>query len=236
MSGPPGLPTSEPGTRTPLSPPALPTNRSRQAAGRVIDGRFETRTRVSGLAPQTCGVGVPASWVSGFEDILASYGSEFRLVVEVTAKRQVNEEDFKAQVDKAIAHAVKRNEKEPFGETTHALVIAGASIEKSRAYREIYNAAWPKAVEDGNIRLIPIWGPDWAQLVADLGEADRPVGLGFDSAALAAALDRIYDRLTKDDSDVAFGWTRTTLLEVLEAQPELPTPPLKPPRRGTPKL
>ena len=37
---------------------------------------------------------------SGFEDILASYGSEFRLVVEVTAKRQVNEEDFKAQVDK----------------------------------------------------------------------------------------------------------------------------------------
>ena len=46
---------------------------------------------------------------------------------------------------------------------------------------------------------------------------------GFQSRDVAAGLDRVYERLITDDSDVRIGGTRYTLLEVLDGDPELPT-------------
>ena len=168
----------------------------------------------------------------GFEDILASYGTDFRIVAEVSAKRRVKAEDFQDQIDKGIRHAVKRNEAD--GEMpTYVLVITGASVEKERSYREVYNASWRHARDQGGLKLIPISGPDWAELVSQLCEPTRNVGLDFDRATFTAALDRIYDRLTTDDSGIGMGWTRDTLLGVLDGDPELlPTPDPKPPTPG----
>ena len=113
-------------------------------------------------------------------------------------------EEFEDQANGGIEHAEKRNERDGVL-PTYVLIVNSASIEQVREYpedrthRHVYNAARRDARAKGDLAHDPFWGPDFAELVSVLSAPTHPVGLGFDSATFASALDRVYARITAND-------------------------------------
>ena len=143
----------------------------------------------------------------------------FSLVVEVSARQRVTTENYRTQVNQAINHSVSLIEANPT-KPVYALVINLGSIESRMIFRNIYEELEPVAREKGNIRLIPIWARDFAQVVSTLCQEDHQVGLQFASADLAGALDVIYQRVAIEFVPVEPGWFRATLLAALEGVPD----------------
>ena len=81
--------------------------------------------------------------------------------------------------------------------------------------RQRHNFLEAVAREKGNIRLIPIWARDFAQVVSTLCQEEHQVWLQFASADLAGALHVIYQRVAVEFVPVEPGWFRATLLAAL---------------------
>ena len=156
------------------------------------------------------------------EDVLATYG-DFRVVAEVSAKRQTSLEFLQGQLGQGIKHGVMRNEKDGVL-PTYVLLVNGGSVEQDQGYRDLYNDAWRAAREQGDLRIVPFWGPDFAELVSQLSEPEHPAGLSFTSATLKSALDRVYDRITSHDGYIPVGSMRETLLDGLAPPTTRPRP------------
>ena len=153
-------------------------------------------------------------------DVLATYGEDFRIVAEVSAKRETAPDFFEDQVSRAIDHAKDEWETDNTS-PIYVLVVNGCSIEQGKAYRDVYNALEPTARAIGDIRVVPIWGPDFAELVSHLSEHSRRVGLDFGRRMFTGALNRIYERIAFDEEPVEPSWTRSAFIEVIEGDSTL---------------
>ena len=172
---------------------------------------------------------------SGSADITVDYGN-YVLVVEVSSKTAVSGRNFRTQIEQAIDKAEKAMKTYPPGTDIFAVVINEGSLERGVRYRRVYAELEPKARASENIRLVPIWAKDFAEIAVTLSDPEREVGLNFQAEALEAALRLVYERIAPDpltgneanwleegemidDKVTDPGWMRATILAVLEGQP-----------------
>ena len=101
------------------------------------------------------------------------------MLVEVSAKREASPEFFHTQATQGFAHGEEKWDESPDG-PVYVLLINGGSIESSPKLREVYDAA-AKVPRTGDIRLLPINGIEFAQLVRHL--ADPLMGQASTSTA-----------------------------------------------------
>ena len=186
-------------------------------------------------------------------DIHVDYGA-FVLAVEVSARKSVTPENHLTQTSQALAHAealITTNRSRPI----YALVINNGSVENSHEFRSIYNELYlsptkketegkdgkegkdvaekkDNGEKQGDIRLIPIWARDFAQIVWTLCKYDHAVGLDFDTGKLARAFDALHEHFAVKKEWSPPGWTRAAFLAVLEGEP---LPPLTKKKKGKKK-
>ena len=110
----------------------------------------------------------------GLADITASYPASgeipaFRVVAEVSAKREVTRESYTRQLSQALDHAAQLAEKSG-GEPVYALVINAGRIGSDRELQEVYRSFVKnkKIKPDGPVRLLPIYTGDLAVALRDL--------------------------------------------------------------------
>ena len=171
-------------------------------------------------------------------DIHVDYGA-FVLAVEVSARKRVTRENYLTQTSQALAHAealITTNRSRPI----YVLVINNGSVENSHEFRSVYNELYlsptkketegkdvaekkDNGEKQGDIRLIPIWARDFAQIVSTLCKDDHAVGLDFDTGGLARAFEAIHEHFAVKKEWSPPGWTRAAFLAVLEGEP---LPPL----------
>ena len=156
------------------------------------------------------------------EDVLATYG-DFRVVAEVSAKRQTSLEFLQGQLGQGIKHGVMRNEKGRRVADVRAARQRGVRGTGPRVPRPLQRCV-ACGREQGDLRIVPFWGPDFAELVSQLSEPEHPAGLSFTSATLKSALDRVYDRITSHDGYIPVGSMRETLLDGLAPPTTRPRP------------
>ena len=157
--------------------------------------------------------GYPKTFAQGGDrgsDIVATYGEHFRIVSEVSAKRRRYPGFFEGQMTRAIEHAKNEWEADPT-RPVYVLLVNVCSIEQGKDYWDAYKALEPTAREAGDIKVIPIWGRDFAELVSSLSEPTHRTGLHFGPLDFAAVLDFVHARLAFGDDQPEPGWTRRTL-------------------------
>ena len=143
----------------------------------------------------------------------------YALVVEVSAQKRVSPPTYRRQLIQAINHSETLAKERP-SRPVYALVINNGSIDNSNVYRRVYDELEPTAREKkGDIRLIPIWARDFAQIVSTLCGEDDPVGLAVPGGDIARALDTIHEHIATRKSPTKPGWTRAAFHAVLEGKP-----------------
>ena len=163
--------------------------------------------------------GRPKSYAAnGHEDITVEYEG-FAVVVEVSARKEMNAINYRRQILQAIDKAGKALEASPY-KPIYALVINEGGLERHPMYGNIYVELEPDAQSKGPVRLVPIWAKDFAEIVLTLSDPDRDVGLRFEAEGLAAAFDRVYDHIAVGyRQPLTAGWMRATILAALEGKP-----------------
>ena len=139
------------------------------------------------------------------------------MVTPVSIKK-INTDTWRTQITQAIDHS-EPEEWSTDPKTIYALVINNGNMEKQWALLNIYEELEPTARAKGDVRLIPIWAWDFAQIVLTLCEDDHPVGLHFKAEDLARVLDTIHENVVDQLKDNKPGWTRATFLAALEGKP-----------------
>ena len=150
-------------------------------------------------------------------DILVFYANGMRILIEVSAKRDVSPEFLHRQFTQGFAHAEDEWESDPTG-PIYVLVINGGSLEGNPKLRKVYEAA-DQIPREGDIRLLPLNGLELAQVARDLADQPDGTGLDFDSHTLAAALDLVRDRTRSGGDGDEPGWMGNALCEALQAGP-----------------
>ena len=157
--------------------------------------------------------GYPKTFAQGGDrgsDIVSTYGEHFRIVAEVSAKRRRFPDFFEEQMTRAIKHAKNEWKADPT-RPVYVLLINVCSIEQGKDYWDVYKSLEPTAREAGEIKVVPIWGRDFAELVSSLSEPARRTGLHFGPLDFAAVLDFVHAQLAFGDEQPEPGWTRRTL-------------------------
>ena len=157
--------------------------------------------------------GYPKTFAQGGDrgsDIVSTYGEHFRIVAEVSAKRHRFPDFFEDQMTRAIKHAKNEWKADP-KRPIYVLLVNVCSIEQGKGYWDTYKALEPTAREAGDIKVVPIWGRDFAELVSSLCEPTRVTGLDFGPLEFAEVLDYVHARLASGDDPPEPGWTRRTL-------------------------
>ena len=185
---------------------------------------------------------------SGAPDLVATYAEHpsadgFRILGEVSAKREVDVSFLLGQLDQALRHARTLREREP-NETVYALVVNGGRIGEDGALRNAYRGFVERngLNRDGGVRVVPMASVDIARALLGL-EPERPDGrAGFGSGHLAQAFDDMIETLLGPRPTLEPGWMAQVLithgqgggmhLEIPDGAPEPPTPNPKPAKGG----
>ena len=163
-----------------------------------------------------------------FEDVFARYPETpakpgFRVVVEVSAKRDITRTFYQKQLQQAWRHASELAE-DPEGGEVYALVINGGRIGSMDRLGEIF---WDFAQEmeispDKPVRVVPLFAGDLAAATRKIEEQLPARALQFTPGLLGGILDTLFSILagfsSHDDSDP--GWMCDLFVDMVKQEAE----------------
>ena len=164
---------------------------------------------------------------SGAPDLVATYAKHpsakgFRIVGEVSAKRQVHRKFWLRQLKQAVKHAEKLRKDAP-NLPVYALVINGGRIGKSKtlqkAYRDFIKERGLRP--DGGIRVLPMADIDIAHALSKLDEGVRGAEFWFGSERLAQAFDTMIEMLLQPRPPPDPSWMEQVLINAGTGAQEL---------------
>ena len=158
----------------------------------------------------------------------------FRVVGEVSAKRQVTRKFFRKQLRQAWRRASELAEDSENG-VVYALAINGGKIGSNvELWEEYRRFARKKKIEpDGPVRLLPLYAGDVAAAIHKMGQQLPQGVLQFRSGLLADVFDALLDVILKPTlgGDLAPDWMCNKWVDMVVADPTnnwVPTPPTPP--------
>lgn len=155
----------------------------------------------------------------GAPDLVATYAEHpsaegFRVLGEVSAKRQVDQVYWLSQLDQAVRHALTLHEQEP-DTPVYALVVNGGRIGEEvtlqKAYREFIRKDKRLKLNKG-VRVVPIAGADLAYALLRLDGELPGERFWFGSGRLAQAFDAMIEMLLNPPASLSKGWMAQVLI------------------------
>ena len=173
-------------------------------AGELLSGLLLTHLNSASEIRAWCETrrGLPHKFAGpGFADLVARYQDTrnkraFRLVTEVSAKRDVTAESFRTQLNQAWKRAEECT-KDAEGGDVYALVVNGAEVGSGQGWsRQFQQFAEEKGMKpDGPIRIVPMYAGDLAAAMRRMDETLEAEGSRFTPALLAEILDSLFGML-----------------------------------------
>ena len=158
----------------------------------------------------------------------------FRVVGEVSAKRQVTRKFFRKQLRQAWRRASELAEDSENG-VVYALAINGGAIGSDvELWDEYRRFRREKKIEpDGPVRLLPLYAGDVAAAIHKMGQQLPQGAVQFRSDLLASIFDALLDVLSKPTlgGELAPDWMCNTWVELVADEvtnARVPTPPSVP--------
>ena len=155
---------------------------------------------------------------AGAPDLVATYDKHpsaagFRVLGEVSAKRQVDEEHWLGQLDQAVRHARTLRKQYP-STPVYALVINGGRIGEDKALQKAYRAFVKDngLKRDGGVRVAPMSHVDIAYALLKLDGGALGKGFWFGASRLAQAFDAMIGRLLNPRPTPNEGWMAQVLI------------------------
>ena len=181
-------------------------------------------TPASIVAWATAKNGLPNSAApGGHPDVIAEYhewedAPAFKIIAEVSAMRDMTPDFYKQQLESALRHAQSEVKKSPGSRVYCLLANCGRIAEDAKLhglYREFLHENGLNA--DSDIRIVPMYAPDFGVVTGTLALKLTMDELYFDSGVLASAFDTLYQGVLRpslpDDKD----WMIETLLAAIHA-------------------
>ena len=200
-------------------------------AGELLSGLLLTYLNSASEIRSWCEVrdGLPHKYAGpGFSDLVARYQDArnqraFRLVVEVSAKREVTAEHFGKQLNQAWKHAEELASDDEGGDV-YGLVITGGAIGMDVALAELFRKfAEEKGMEpDGPIRIVPMYAGDLAAAMRRMEETLAAEASRFTPALLAEILDTLFGTLVGSipQQDFSDEWMCNLMVDMAESEAE----------------
>lgn len=155
---------------------------------------------------------------SGAPDLVATYAKHpsaagFRVLGEVSAKREVSQEHWLGQLEQAVRHAETLHGQPP-NTPVYALVVNGGRIGEDRTLQKAYRKFIrdKKLKSNGGVRVVPMAHIDIAQALLSLDAKFPDKRLWFDSRRLAQAFDAMIRRLLRNQPAPGPGWMAEVLI------------------------
>ena len=156
---------------------------------------------------------------SGTPDLVAAYNERpsaagFRVLGEVSAKRQVSEEHWLGQLGQAVRHARTLREQDTNTPVVYALVINGGRIGEERKLQKAYRAFVRDngLKRDGGVRVVPMSHVDIAHALLKLERELPSERFWFGADRLAQAFDAMIGRLLNPRPTPGEGWMAQVLV------------------------
>ena len=173
--------------------------------------------------------GQPHKWAPpGLTDVEAAYIEPppgFRLVAEVSAKSEMSEDDYWTQLDQAFEHAKKVAKRT--GGPVYALVLNSGRFATNRKLQKTFSAfAKDKGLGSAPVRVVPMWGMDFAIAMQDLERDLEPEAFRFGNDGMREALDLLAAGAVraKDEEKLSEAWMRRIWAKVATRQRRLDDP------------
>ena len=162
---------------------------------------------------------------AGLADLTASYPASgeapaFRVVAEVSAKREVTRESYTRQLSQALDHAAQLAE-ESGEEPVYALVINAGRIGSDTVLQDVYRSfvKSKKIKPDGPVRLLPIYTGDLAVALRDLEVGLSPDRFRFGADVLAEVFETLHDGLMQSEPNGDPDWMCKAWTDIIDAGP-----------------
>ena len=133
----------------------------------------------------------------GYADISADFPKisqprDVRIIAEVTAKRNVTDENFLTQLRQGHRHAEAELKKAP-DSLIYCLLVNGAKIHTDVRLHELYRGylQQKELTPDGDIRMVPMYSKDFSFIAGVLSERLDLEQLYFEPDVLFDALDAV---------------------------------------------
>lgn len=164
---------------------------------------------------------------SGSPDLVATYAEHpsakgFRVLGEVSAKRQVSEEHWLGQLGQAVRHAKALHKQAP-KTPVYAMVVNGGLIGEDKDLQKAYR----KFIKDeglkpnGDVQVVPIASMDLARALISLDREPLGEPLWFGAGRLAQAFDAMIKTLLSPRSNLAANWMAQVLINAGTGRPQL---------------
>ena len=152
--------------------------------------------------------GTPYNYApAGLPDLTAEYAPGIRLVAEVSAKSEADPEFHRDQFDQALRHANDELAAEG-ADVVYALIVNRGDFGGDPKLQSQYasfvseNGLDP----DGDIRLVPMSGKDFASVLMKLSKQQPKDGMRFSPEALLHGFNQIIDGLLQPEPPTRSGW------------------------------
>ena len=141
----------------------------------------------------------------------------FTVVGEVSAWKNMPTTDYLTQLDQGLKHSGDIAKLNPG--RVYCLVVNDRKIHVDRNLHEEYLRFLEdnSLTAESDIRMVPMYAPDFAVITGRLSYEPDPENLHFDSYVLAAALDTIYQTLLKPKLPEYRTWMIDKFMETVEA-------------------
>ena len=168
--------------------------------------------------------GVPNSAApGGHPDVMAEYHEwegtpAFKIVAEVSAMRDVSPDFYRLQLESALRHAESETEKSPGSRVYCLLANCGKIAENEKLYGLYHEFLRENGLDaDSDIRIVPMYAPDFGAVTGTLALQLPLDELYFDSGVLSSALDTLYQAALRPTLPHDKDWMIETLLDAIKA-------------------
>lgn len=166
---------------------------------------------------------------SGLPDVVAEYSEAeaapaFRVLCEVSAKREITLDWHLGQLEQALRHAQSELGKDPESNPIIAWVVNNGDIGSDPALRQQYREfvrGNGLLEEDCRIQVVPMHTGDLAFALARLCSEPPAEGLRFPASGMAAALGAMADRLMAEAPPGDEGWMADLFVDGVGGQGSL---------------
>lgn len=123
-------------------------------------------------------------------------GQAFTLLAEVSARRAMPDDKYLDQLERGLKHAQSEWDRHP-GSLIYCLMVNGGKIHKDRQLHRLYLdfIKENQLTADSDIRMVPMYAPDFGFLAGRLGEDLSHGGHHFKPEVLRNALDITYQQV-----------------------------------------
>ena len=127
---------------------------------------------------------------------VAGEGQAFTLLAEVSARRAMPSTEYLGQLERGLKHAQSEWDRHP-GRLIYCLMVNGGKIHQDRQLHRLYLdfIKENRLTADSDIRIVPMYAPDFGFLAGRLGEDLSHGGHHFKPEVLRNALDLTYQKV-----------------------------------------